>query len=210
MTTQEGPAHGPQEWYARLMGKTLARSVYDEWLALGEGVRAEIVEGRIVTMPRPTPAHASIARAVCRFVGGPFHDDDGYGGPGGWYIFPEVDVRLVSGDVVVPDLAGWRRERLAVPNVRPIDVMPDWVCEIVSPSNAAHDRVTKRRLYAEHGVPHYWVVDPMARTLEAYALRDGSWVDGGAFDETDMGRIAPFEAIELPVGRLFLVPHSRP
>jgi Uma2 family endonuclease len=107
-------------------------------------------------------------------------------------------------DVVRPDLAGWRRARLGEPDQRPLRLVPDWIAEILSPSTAARDRVTKRQLYARHGVAHYWLVDPIARTLEALALRDGTWVDAGTFDETATARIAPFEAIELPVGRLFL------
>jgi Uma2 family endonuclease len=75
---------------------------------------------------------------------------------------------------------------------------------VLSESNEAHDRVTKRRIYAEAGVAHYWIVDPDARTLEAFLLNGGKWVDAGSFDETGVARIAPFEAIELPVGRLFL------
>jgi Uma2 family endonuclease len=88
--------------------------------------------------------------------------------------------------------------------VRPITVVPDWVCEILSEAHQARDRVTKKRVYAKHGVAHYWIVDPDARTLEAYALDSGRWVDVGAFDETAVARIPPFEAVELPIGRLFL------
>lgn len=82
--------------------------------------------------------------------------------------------------------------------------MPDWICEILSPSNASHDRVKKRRLYAQAGVTFYWLVDPDGRTLEALTLRDDGWLEIGAFDDTAVVRIAPFEAIELDVGRLFL------
>jgi Uma2 family endonuclease len=118
----------------------------------------------------------------------------------------EVDIRLSPHDIVRPDLAGWRRERLPRPwDVRPIDVVPDWVCEIVSRSNAALDRVRKRELYARAGIPYYWLVDPDEHTLEALHL-DGSaraWVEVGAYDDKSVARIAPFEAVELEVGRLF-------
>lgn len=143
-------------------------------------------------------------RALGRFVGGPFDDDDGFGGPGGWWTFIEVDIELTVHDVVRPDLSGWRRPRLPEPDQRPLRIMPDWVCEILSPSTGARDRVTKRQLYARHGIGHYWLVDPVSRTLEALELRNGTWIDAGTFDETATARIAPFEAIELPVGRLFL------
>jgi len=179
-------------------------ATYADLLALGEDVRAEVIRGAIDVMPAPRPRHSKVQGALRRFVGGPFDDDDGFGGPGGWWIFVEVDARLGPHDIVRPDLAGWRRPRLPVPDVRPIDVVPDWVCEIGSPSTTARDRVVKRRLYAEHGVPHYWILDPDARTLEALALRDGVWVEVGSYGDDDVARIAPFDAIELAVGRLFL------
>jgi Uma2 family endonuclease len=139
-------------------------------------------------------------------IGGPYDDDDGRGGPGGWWILLEVDVRFGLHDVVRPDLAGWRRERLPSPwDVRPIDVVPDWVCEVLSPSNAPHDRVRKRALYARHGVPYYWIVDPTGRTLEALRLdpATGAWIEVGAYDDQSTAGIAPFEAVALEVGRLF-------
>ena len=189
------------------MARPKKRATYEDLCALPEGTRAELMGGEIVTLPAPMPRHLSVRRALGRFVGGPFDDDDGYGGPGGWWLFPECDVRLGE-NVVRPDMAGWRRERLPSPDVRPIDVVPDWICEVVSPSNEAYDRVTKRRLYAASGVAFYWIVDTEARTLEAYELRDARWVEVGTYDENDLARIAPFEAVELPIARLFLPPHN--
>jgi Uma2 family endonuclease len=178
---------------------------YADLLALPADTRAEILAGELVTAPSTLPRHSAVQRAASRFLGGPFHDDDGRGGPGGWWIFVEVDVALGLHDIVRPDLAGWRRERLPRPGaMRPIDVAPDWICEIVSPSTAARDRVTKRNLYAHSKVQHYWLIDPDARVLEALSLHDGRWVDAGVFDETPTARIPPFDAIELEVGRLFL------
>jgi Uma2 family endonuclease len=178
-------------------------ATYEDLLALDESVKAELVAGEILVTPAPRPRHSKTQRALGRFVGGPFDDDDGFGGPGGWWIFLEVDVRF-GADVLRPDLAGWRRERLPQPDVRPLLVVPDWVCETVSESNAAHDRVTKRRIYAEHGVRQFWLVDPAARTLETFVLEAGRWFDARSFDDTARARIAPFEAVELEIGRLFL------
>ena len=161
------------------------------------------MDGQLSTRPAARPRHSKPQGAIRRFIGGPFDDDDGFGGPGGWWIFVEVEVRL-GGDVVRPDLSGWRRERLVQPDTRPIAVVPDWVCEVLSESNEAHDRVTKRRLYAEFGVSHYWIVDPEARTLEALILREGRWVDAGSFDDSALARVPPFDHVELPIGRLFL------
>ena len=180
-------------------------ATYADLLALPADTRAEVLAGEIITSPAPLPRHSKVQRAAGRFLGGPFDDDDGRGGPGGWWIFVEVDVALGRHDIVRPDLAGWRRERLARPGAkRPIEVVPDWVCEILSPATAARDRVTKRALYARTGISYYWLIDPQARVLEALALRDGTWVEVGVYDDTATARIAPFDAIELEVGRLFL------
>ncbi len=180
-------------------------AVYGDLLSYGEDVRAEILSGHIIASPAPLPRHSKTQGAIRRFVGGPFDDDDGRGGPGGWWIFVEVDVRLTPHDVVRPDLVGYRRERLPRPgSVRPIDVVPDWICEIASPSTAALDRVGKRALYARHGVPHYWIVDPEARTLEALELSGDRWLEVGAYDETAIASIPPFAELTLEIGRLFL------
>ena len=188
------------------MHATRKPATYDDLLALPAGVRAEVIGGVLMTPPAPLPRHARAQASLGRAVGGPFDEDDGGGGPGGWWILPEVDVRLTPNDIVRPDVSGWRRERLPEPwDVRPIDAVPDWICEIVSPSNAADDRVRKRRLYAEHGVPFYWLLDPAARTLEALRLDAATktWSEVGSYDDASIARIAPFDAIELAVGRLF-------
>ncbi|GAC1351733.1 MAG: hypothetical protein NVS3B20_19220 [Polyangiales bacterium] len=179
-------------------------ATFDDVLALPSDARGEVFEGVIVVQPPPLPEHGRAQQALSRHVGGPFDDDSGRGGPGGWWILIEVDVQLDEHETVRPDVAGWRRERLPEPwGKRPTIVVPDWICEIISPSNEAHDRVKKRRLYARFGVPFYWIVDPAARTLEALQLVSDRWVEVGSFDDAAVARIAPFEAIELEVGRLF-------
>ncbi|MBI2894873.1 MAG: Uma2 family endonuclease [Deltaproteobacteria bacterium] len=179
-------------------------ATYEDLLALPVDVHAEIVGGEIVVMPAGLPRHGHVQLALGRHIGGPFDGDDGRGGPGGWWILLEVDVRFDRHEVVRPDVAGWLRPRLPDPwDQRPIDVVPDWICEVVSPSNQAHDRVRKRHLYARCGVPFYWIVDPSERTLEALRLVDGVWTDAGSHDHGSIARVPPFEAIELEVGRLF-------
>lgn len=183
-----------------------ALATYDDLLALPEGTLGEIVAGELHLSPSPRPRHSRTQRALGSFIGRPFDDDDGHGGPGGWWILTEVDVRLSPHDIVRPDLAGWRRERLGADpwDTLPIEVVPDWICEVLSPGNAAHDRVTKRRLYARHRVPYYWLVDPQTRTLEALRLDGELWVETGSWGEGDVARVEPFDAIELDVGRLFV------
>lgn len=182
-------------------------ATYEDLLALDDDVRAEVLAGVVEVSPAPLPRHSKAQGALRRFVGGPFDDDDGFGGVGGWWIFVEVDVQMGPHDIVRPDLAGWKRERLPNPgDQRPITVVPDWVCEIISPSSARRDRVKKRDLYAAHGVAFYWIVDLEARTLEAFELSGKRWLLVGNYGDDATAAVPPFEAIELPVGRLFLPP----
>ncbi len=188
--------------YGCRMATAAKLATYDDLLALPEEVRAEVLGGELVTQPSGLPEHGRLQAGLGRFLGGPFDFDDG--GPGGWWIVAEIDVRFGPHDITRPDVAGWRRERLASPwGKRPIDVVPDWICEILSPSSITRDRVYKQRLYARHGVPFYWLIDPAARTLEALALEGGRWVVVGAHDATAVVRVPPFDAVELPLGRLF-------
>ncbi|MFO0551678.1 MAG: Uma2 family endonuclease [Polyangiaceae bacterium] len=190
--------------YHRFVEPAPKLATFAELATLPEDVRAEVIEGTMVTLPRPLPRHSNVQRALGNFIGKPFHDDDGFGGPGGWWILLEVAVQLSAHVVVHPDLVGWQRERLPDPwDVQPIEVVPDWICEVLSPSNAAHDRVTKRRLYARHGVRFYWIIDPTEGTLEALRLEEGAWVEVAVLDATEVARIPPFEAVELPLARLF-------
>lgn len=191
--------------------KPISKSAtYADLLALPEDIRAEIIGGEVTTTPSPLPEHSKVQGALRSFIGGPFDDDDGRDGPGGWWIFAELDVQLGPHDVVRPDLAGWRRPRLPEPwGIRPITVIPDWVCEVISPSNAAHDRVTKAKLYANHGVGHFWLVDPVPRVLEAFKLTDRLWLRVGCYDDQATVRIPPFEEVEIELGRLFPPPPAR-
>ncbi|MDC0721571.1 Uma2 family endonuclease [Nannocystis bainbridge] len=177
-------------------------ATYDDLLADPSEAKTEIFDGEIHVQPSPLAGHGRAQLALGRFIGGPFDGDRR--GPGGWWILAEMDVRFDVHNVVRPDVVGWRRSRLPDPwNSRPIDVVPDWICEVLSPSTAKIDRVRKRQLYARHGVPHYWLVDPIDRVLEAFVLDGAEWRLAGTYDDTDIARIPPFEAIEIPLEELF-------
>ena len=179
-------------------------ATYDDLLALPEGVRGEVIAGQIETAPSPLPEHSRAVGVLSDEIGLPVDRRHGRGGPGGWWIFSDIDVRLSPNDIVRPDLVGFRRERLPEPwGKRPIDLVPDWVCEILSPSNAAYDRVKKANLYASSRVPFMWLVDPAERVLEAFRLVDRMWARFASYDDTSKARIAPFEEVELDVGLLF-------
>ncbi|MEM6791617.1 MAG: Uma2 family endonuclease [Myxococcota bacterium] len=175
----------------------------EDLLGREEGERAEILAGEIRVQPAPRPRHSRAQGALRRFIGGRTTMTTGLRA-GRWWILLEVDVRLDAHEVVRPDLAGWRRKRLARPwDLRPLDVTPDWTCEILSRSNVATDRVYKRNLYARSGVPFFWLVDPQARILETLRLRDGVWLDAGTYDDSASVRSAPFDDVLLEVARLF-------
>ncbi len=175
---------------------------WQEILDAPEGVKAEVIGGELILSPRPRPAHGRGQAALAVNVSGPF--DLGRGGPGGWWILIEPDVLFGDHDIVSPDFVGWRRYRLPVlPDEAPVAVVPNWVCEILSPSTACRDRTIKSDLYLEAGVPYYWLLDMDQRTLEAYEAQAGRWVRLGAWTDGDIVRIAPFDAIELEVGTLF-------
>lgn len=190
-------------WYGWVAMTAAAKLVtYEDLLALPEEVRAEVLGGEVVTQASPSPAHYYAQFRLVRALDEPYQL--GHGGPGGWWFLSDVDVRLAAHEVVRPDAAGWRRERLPSPwNMRPIDVVPDWIAEVLSPFGIERDRVIKMELYARCGVPFYWIVDPVARVLEVYALERGRWMVAGTFDRTAVVRIPPFEAIEVVVGELF-------
>ena len=182
-----------------------ALATYRDLLRLPEDVWGEVLGGEVVTAPAPLPRHSKSQGALRSFVGRPYDDDDGHGGPGGWWVFVEVDVELTAHDVVRPDLAGWRRERLLDPGTqRPIRVAPDWVCEVLSPSTASRDRNQKRTLYHRHGVGHYWLVDPEARLVEVFAHAEVGWTLVGTYGDEDTVALPPFLEVEVPIGRLFL------
>ncbi len=184
------------------MGAAEKLATWGDLLTAPGNRRAEVLGGELRLSPRPLPAHGRIQAALGGSLGGPF--DYGVGGPGGWWIVIEPDVRLGDHDIVSPDLVGWRRERVPTfPNVRPVDTRPDWICEVLSPSTARIDRTRKSDLYLRHGVPFYWLVDPVARVVEALRASDGCWIRLGAWTEGDSAGIPPFSAVPLAVGRLF-------
>jgi Uma2 family endonuclease len=177
------------------------RATYEDLLAVPEGLVAEILDGELVTQPRPAARHALASSVLGGELGPPFHR--GKGGPGGWILLYEPELHL-GADVLVPDYAGWRRERMPeVPGTAALDLAPDWACEVLSPSTAGVDRVRKMPIYARERVGHLWLIDPEVRTLEAYRLESGRWVLLGAWSEDARVRVEPFEAIELELGALW-------
>jgi Uma2 family endonuclease len=179
----------------------LKRATYEDVLSAPENKVAEILDGELFLSPRPASRH-SVASSRLGVVLAPF--DDGPDGPGGWWILDEPELHF-GGDVVVPDLGGWRRVRMpAMPDVAFFSLAPDWVCEVLSPSTERIDRGRKLRIYAGAGVAHAWFVNPVERTLEVLRLRDGAWTIVAVCTGSDAVRVEPFDAIELALGRLWV------
>jgi Uma2 family endonuclease len=163
---------------------------------------AEMFDGELYASPRPAFPHARAAMALVRKLGGPF-DLDRHG-PGGWFLLGEPELHF-GNDVLVPDLAGWRRERLpAIPNVAYLTLAPDWICEVVSPSTESIDRGKKLRIYAHEGVAHAWLVDPLRQSLEVLTLESGRLVELEEHRGAVTVRARPFDAIELELGALWI------
>lgn len=166
---------------------------------------AEIIDGELIVSPRPASPHALAATRLGGDLLGPFDGPPGAPpAPGGWWILLEPELHF-GDDVLVPDWAGWRRERLPVlENVPFFTLAPDWVCEIVSPSTGRIDRSRKMRHYAADGIAHLWLVDPLQQTLEVYRLESGRWVVAGTHGGGETVRVEPFEAVEIRLAHWWL------
>jgi Uma2 family endonuclease len=179
----------------------IRRATYADVLAAPPHKIAEVIDGILHLSPRPAGPHSAAGSVLGEELGPPFKR--GRGGPGGWLIVYEPELHLAD-HILVPDLAGWRRERLPrLQRAAYTTVTPDWVCEILSPRTARLDRTEKKPLYAELGVSFLWLIDPDALTLETYRLAEGRWVDVGAYSKDDRVRAVPFDAIELELGLLW-------
>ena len=177
------------------------RATYDDLRGVPAHVVAEILSGELVTSPRPSPPHARAASSLAGELYGPF--DRGRGGPGGWIILSEPELHLQA-DVLVPDLAGWRRERMpALPNSSAFELAPDWVCEVLSPSTASVDRTVKLPIYARERVGHVWLVDPVLRTLEVLRLDGSGYRLVGAWRDEATVECEPFEALSIRLADLW-------
>ena len=177
------------------------QATYADLEAVPPHLVAEIIHGALVTHPRPSPRHSGAVFALGNRIGPGYQD--GTGGPGGWVFFTEPELHLGS-NVIVPDIAGWRRERMtAFPKTAYIDVAPDWICEILSDSTELYDRNAKRAIYAEAGVPFLWLLDPRSKLLEVFRLTAGHWLLAASVGGNDEVRAIPFEAIGFSLASLW-------
>jgi Uma2 family endonuclease len=187
--------HGVSESAKRL-------ATYEDLLRSPDGVRAEIVGGEVVVSPSPSPLHQSVVGEIYAELRGPFQRSRG--GPGGWWLVPDVDVRFGPHDIYRPDISGWRRETVPVfPLERPVPHRPDWICEGLSPRTAVVDQGAKRSTYARAGVPWYWLVEPSNRTITVLRLTAEGYVVDTVVGDGGRARLSPFGAIEIELESLF-------
>jgi Uma2 family endonuclease len=189
-----------------MAGPAKKRATYADLEAVPEHLVAEIIDGALYTHPRPSPRHGAASSALGAELGEPFQK--GRGGPGGWVFIDEPELHL-NAHVVVPDIAGWKRERLPTyPETNYLTVAPDWICEVLSGSTQKRDRTVKMRIYAEAHVPFFWLIDPRFQIMEAFELKDGRWMKIGAWNSDDDVSAPPFDAITFSLADLW--PLDRP
>jgi Uma2 family endonuclease len=177
------------------------RATYQDVLDAPDNMVAEILNGELHLSPRPAGPHTIVSSVLGIEIGGAF--GRGRGGPGGWHIVDEPEIHL-GRHIVVPDLGGWRRERMPLyPSGPFVELPPDWVCEVLSPSTEKIDRAAKLDIYAAAGVPHIWLVNPILRTLEVLRLREQEWLRIATHVDDAKVRAEPFDAVELDLSVLW-------
>ncbi len=186
----------------RMGNSGIKQASVEDLLDLPENLVGEIINGSLHTHPRPAPKHARVYSSLGGNLWNPF--DKGSDGPGGWWIIDEPELHL-NGNILVPDLAAWRRTRMpSLPDTAWFELAPDWVCEILSPATARTDRVLKMPLYASEGVPHLWLCDSELKTLEIYELNDQQhWTLISTLKDDDPVSQPPFDAITFDLGSLW-------
>lgn len=185
---------------AGTMTEQKPRATYKDLLEVPDIMVAEILDGELYASPRPAMRHSRVSSAL----GARLFDSYDRSGPGGWWLFDEPELHFGE-DVLVPDLAGWRRDRLPeIPETAAISLAPDWVCEVISPATERMDRIRKLPIYAREGVEHAWLINPLTRTIEVFRRTENAWIlrstHGG--DETSF-HAEPFDAITIELPELW-------
>jgi Uma2 family endonuclease len=178
-------------------------ATYNDLLKAPEEFTAELLDGKLVLWSRLAGPHKRAIAALGMDIGSAY--DRGREGPGDWWIMHGPEVHFdVDARVIVPDLAGWRRERMPMyPSDHKYRIAPDWVCEVLSPSTSRWDRTTKLPLYAEYGVAYAWFVEPVLQIVEVKKLVDRVWTDIGLYGGDAKFRAEPFEEVEIDLGSIW-------
>lgn len=188
------------------VGVQSSRASYQDVLDAPPHKVAEIVDGKLYIQPRPAMRYAKVSSGLGGIINPSFQF--GRGGPGGWWIINEPELHL-NHDIVVPDIAGWCLERMPnFPTGAYCTIVPDWVCEVLSPSTRKLDLGGKKEIYRREQVGYLWFIDPIARLLEAFEVRVSEWVlIDRLFDDATVS-LPPFDAISFNLGDLWPPPHT--
>lgn len=179
------------------------RATYEDLYNIPDNMTGEIIAGKLIVTPRPSRRHGYAASSLSSLLIAPFQFGES-GGPGDWIFLVEPEIALDQ-DFLAPHIAAWKRERFPVEEDHNwISAVPDWVCELLSPSTAKTDKTVKMPLYARSGVGYLWLVDPIAKTLDVFRLMENNWVVAGLYEGNDKVRAEPFQAVEIDLGLLWL------
>lgn len=179
------------------------KATYDDLYSIPDNMTGEIIDGELTVTPRPSRKHVFTTSVLDKKIGPRYQFGEG-GGPGGWIILIEPEIGLGE-DIIVPDLAAWKKERFPISEESNwISAAPNWICEILSPSTFRNDKVKKMPLYARHAVGYIWLIDPIAMTMDAFRLESGRWSLLGSYAEDDKVRVEPFQEIEINLFDLWI------
>jgi Uma2 family endonuclease len=168
----------------------------------------EVIDGKLYASPQPAQQHAKVASRIGMIIGSAY--DLGEGGPGGWWVVDKPELHL-DADILVPDLGGWRRDRMPeYPETSGCNIVPDWVCEVLAPTFGRVDRGRKAPAYARKNVEYLWLIDPLGEFIEVKHLKNGRWRDEGFFGGDDIVRAEPFADVEFNASTLWTSPLPSP
>ncbi|MBF0224218.1 MAG: Uma2 family endonuclease [Desulfobacterales bacterium] len=178
-------------------------ATYNDLYKIPENMIGQIINGELIIMPRPSPRHIKVSSSIGVFISS-FYEFGWNGGPGNWIILDEPEIKLGE-NIFVPDIAGWKKERLSkFPKTNYISLSPDWICEVLSPSTEKTDRAKKMPIYAQFGVPYLWIINPIEKTLEIFKLSGKQWIVLAIYAEDDKFRDEPFQEIEIDLQNLWI------
>ena len=194
---------------ARKLSEPSRKATYQDVLDAPENMVAQLIDGELYLHARPVDPHVRAGMKLCfqielRYGGNLENDSEGEGdGSEEWAIMPEQELRLGK-DVLVPDIAGWRVSKYPRNRANSFsEVVPNWVCEVLSPTTRNFDLGRKSDIYAREGVSHLWIVDPKARTLQASELSAGKWFPISTLSDSDRVSVPPFEKLNFSLSRLW-------
>lgn len=176
---------------------------YDDYLAINDGNRYEIIEGELVLTPSPGFIHQYIVSKIETIIKSLVEQNNS-----GTTLIAPFDVVLSDSVVLQPDVLFISRERYHLITASCLNGGPDLVVEVISPTSGRNDRIKKSRLYRKYGVKEYWLVDPSAKTVEVLTADDRGWYQAGAYDEEDTLISPLLSGLQIELIKIFALPEG--